>query len=150
MGTAYEKRKIDQHHEVSSCYSLFRNGIVYLRTWLYLSLNRINIIKTILEPTICEKIIAHTRSICITSHTDEISSNSFITFYFLRHYLQLLCFKAPLWTIVCKNKIFSGLKRAISRLDMITSYDALVLLRACFSAPALQFTLRASSYTKVR
>ena len=41
----------------------------------------------------------------------------------------------------CLQKRFNDLVRAISRLDLITSYDALALLRASFSAPALQHSL---------
>ena len=41
----------------------------------------------------------------------------------------------------CLQKRFSDLVRAISRLDLITSYDDLALLRASFSALALQHTL---------
>ena len=44
----------------------------------------------------------------------------------------------------CLDKQCSDLERAISRLDLITSHDAFVLLRASFIAPALQHTLRAS------
>ena len=38
----------------------------------------------------------------------------------------------------------NDLERAISRLELITSHDALVLLRASFSAPTMQHTLRSS------
>ena len=37
------------------------------------------------------------------------------------------------------------LERAISRFELLTTHDALVLLRASFGAPKLQHTLRASS-----
>ena len=36
--------------------------------------------------------------------------------------------------------------RAISRLELITAHDAIVLLRASYSAPSLQHTLRASPH----
>ena len=40
------------------------------------------------------------------------------------------------------QKRCSNLERAFSRLDLITSHDALVLLRVSFSTTALQYTLR--------
>ena len=46
----------------------------------------------------------------------------------------------------CLEKRCSDLERAISKLNLITSHEALILLRASFSAPALQHTLRASPY----
>jgi len=42
------------------------------------------------------------------------------------------------------NKRCGDLERAISRLELISAHDGLVLLRASFSAPSLQHTLRAS------
>ena len=44
----------------------------------------------------------------------------------------------------CLRNRCIDLKGAISRLELITTHDALVLLRASFSAPSLQHTLRAS------
>ena len=44
----------------------------------------------------------------------------------------------------CLEKRCSNLERAVSRLDMIFSHDALVLLQASFCATALQHILRAS------
>ena len=44
----------------------------------------------------------------------------------------------------CLQQRCNDLERAISRLELITSHDALVLLRASFSAPTMQHTLRSS------
>jgi hypothetical protein len=44
----------------------------------------------------------------------------------------------------CLRKRCADLDRAISRLELITAHDALVLLRSSFSAPKLQHTLRSS------
>ena len=44
--------------------------------------------------------------------------------------------------------MYSDLERYISRLDLITSHDVIVLLRASFSALALQHTLRISPYNE--
>jgi hypothetical protein len=44
----------------------------------------------------------------------------------------------------CLNKRCEDLERAISRLQLLSSHDALVLLRASFSAPSIQHLLRAS------
>ena len=77
-------------------------------------------------------------------HTDEVSLQQFI------HHTPLssTLLGAPLLQGPamndCLQKRCSDLDRAISRLDLITSHDALVLLRASFSAPALQHTLRTS------
>ena len=46
----------------------------------------------------------------------------------------------------CLQQRYNDLERAISRLELITSHDALVLLRASFSAPTMQHTLRSSPY----
>ena len=45
---------------------------------------------------------------------------------------------------LCLQQRCNDLERAISRLELITSHDALVLLRASFSAPIMQHTLRSS------
>ena len=44
----------------------------------------------------------------------------------------------------CLNKHCSDLETAISRLELISAHDALVLLRASFSAPSVLHTLRSS------
>ena len=44
----------------------------------------------------------------------------------------------------CVQQRCNDLERAISRLELITSHDALVLLRASFSASTMQHTLRSS------
>ncbi len=44
----------------------------------------------------------------------------------------------------CLGKRRGELERAITRLELITSHDALVLIRSSFSAPKVQHTLRAS------
>ena len=80
----------------------------------------------------------------IDGHTDEISLQQFIHHTPLSS--TLLGAHLPQGPAVndCLEKRCSDLERAISRPDLITSYGALVLLRASFSAPALQHTLRAS------
>ena len=83
-------------------------------------------------------------TIATDGHTDEISLQQFI------HHTPLssTLLGAPLLQGPamndCQEKRCSDLDRAIPRLDPITSHDALVLLRASFSAPALQHSLRAS------
>jgi hypothetical protein len=44
----------------------------------------------------------------------------------------------------CLQQRCDDLERVISRLELITSHDALVLLRASFSAPTMQHTLRSA------
>ena len=46
----------------------------------------------------------------------------------------------------CLQQRCNDLERAISRLELITSHDALVLLRSLFSAPTMQHTLRSSPW----
>ena len=83
-------------------------------------------------------------TITTDGHTDEIFLHQLI------HHTPLssTLLRAPLLQGPvmndCLEKRCSDLERAISRLDLITSHDALVLLRASFSAPALQHTQRAS------
>ena len=83
-------------------------------------------------------------TITTDGHTDEISLQKFI------HHTPLFStlLGAPLLQGPamndCLEKRYSDVERTISRLDLITSRDALVLLRASFSAPALQHTLLAS------
>ena len=45
----------------------------------------------------------------------------------------------------CLRNRYIDLERAISRLELITAYNAIVLFRASYSAPSIQHTLRASS-----
>ena len=47
--------------------------------------------------------------------------------------------------IDCLQKRCSDMERTIARLDLITSHHALVLLRASFSAPALEYFIPTSS-----
>ena len=83
-------------------------------------------------------------AITSNGHTDEVS---------LQQFIQLTpssstLLGAPLLQgpamDECLQKRCSDLERAISRLELISAHDALVLLRACFSAPVLQHTLRSS------
>ena len=83
-------------------------------------------------------------SITIDGHTNEISLQQFIHHTPLSStLLGAPLLQGPAMNDCLQNRC-SDLERAISRLSLITSHDALVLLRASFSAPALQHTLRAS------
>ena len=83
-------------------------------------------------------------TITTNCHTDEISLQQFI------HYsplfvtlLRASLLQGPAMND-CLQERSSELERTISRLDLITSHDATILLRAFFNAPAQPHTLRAS------
>ena len=83
-------------------------------------------------------------TITTDGHTDEISPPRFIHHTLLSSTLLVAPLPQGLTMNDCPQKLCNNLKRAISRLDLITSHNALVLLGASFSALALQHTLRAS------
>lgn len=78
-------------------------------------------------------------------------SSSFETSFIQLEPMSATLLGAPLlkgWAMDdCLAKHCGHLKTAISRLELITSHDALVLLRASFSAPKLQHTLRSAPCT---
>ena len=82
-------------------------------------------------------------TITTDGHTDEISLQFIHHTPFSSTLLGAPLLQGPALND-CLEKCCSNLERAIFRLDLITSHDALVLTRASFSAPVLQHTLRAS------
>ena len=71
----------------------------------------------------------------------------------LRDFIQLTPISATLLGVPlvigpamdkCLQQCCNDLERAILRLELITSHDALVMLRASFSEPIMQYTLRSS------
>ena len=95
------------------------------------------------QDTLLDLILNEKKCETITTdgHTDKIFLQQFI------HHTPLSSslLGVPLLKTPAMNdglqKRCSDLERAISRLDLITSHDSLVLLRVSISAPALQHTL---------
>lgn len=84
---------------------------------------------------------------------EAISQQGSVTEPQLQHFIQMTPSKSTLLGApltkgdamdICLTKRCNELERAISRLSLISSHDALVLLRSSFSAPKLQHALRAS------
>jgi hypothetical protein len=84
---------------------------------------------------------------------EAITTTGQSTDVLLQQFIQLSPFSATLLGAplvagpamdACLNTHCNDLERAISRLELISAHDALVLLRASFSAPSVLHTLRSS------
>ena len=83
--------------------------------------------------------------IATDGHTDEISLQQFLHHTPLSSTLfRASLLQSPAMKDCLQKRSSSDLESAISSFDFITSHNALVLLRASFSASTMQRTVRAS------